>query len=76
MVRQFCIDKTDSALLDKIKKKSPSFEVGPFVFRLYAKQEYVSFPDYVVYDTIHEGVTLSFHINFVDVSYIEYPGVT
>jgi len=62
-----CIAKTDPAFLDRLFKKWPAFEIGPFQFRLSTEQEYVNFPDYADYDITHEGVTLPFHITFVDV---------
>lgn len=67
-VSQVCIAKTDPAFLDRLFKKWPAFEIGPFQFRLSTEQEYVNFPDYADYDITHEGVTLPFHITFVDVS--------
>jgi len=65
-VSQFCIVSTDPPILDKLYRKFPTFEVGPFWFRITDAEAYASFPDYSLYIT-YEGVTVPFYITILDV---------
>jgi len=65
---QLCIARTDSHILDNIYRKFPTFETGPFRFRITAEDEYTNYPDYSVYEITHDGVTVSFLLAALDVS--------
>ena len=52
-IGQFCIAKTNSAIMDKLFKEHQTFEIGPFQVQLFAEQEYVNFPDYADYLITH-----------------------
>jgi len=67
-ISQLCIARTDSPILDKLYGTFPTFEVGPFGFRMSEADEYSSLPDYSPYVITYEGVTLPFLISIVDAS--------
>jgi len=67
-VGELNIARTDSAILDSIYRKVHSIQIGHFEFSLTEWLEYENFPDYSIYDITHEGVTVTVHINIVDIS--------
>jgi len=67
-ISQLCIARSDSPILDKIYRKFPTIEFGPFQFRMGEAEEYASLPDYSLYYITYEGVTVPFFISIVDAS--------
>jgi len=65
---QLCIARTDSPILENIYRKFPNFTIGPYKFHSTAEDEYASFPDYSLYESTHDGVTVSFLITIIDVA--------
>ena len=65
---QHCSARTDSTIFDNIYRKFPNFNIGNFKFHLSAEDEYASFPDYLVYEITHDGVTVPFLITVIDVA--------
>ena len=68
VVGELYIATTDSAILDNIYRRVRTFEIGTFEFRLTELLEYDNFPDYSIYEIIHEAVTVTVHNTIVDVS--------
>jgi len=64
---RFCIchlyvAKYSSAILDPLFRKTRTFKIEPFGFRLIYEREYENFQDYSTYEITHGDVSLDFRI--------------